>query len=344
MGHVTPLDAIRAVMASQLDASTGHVLIAWSSHVDADGKAWPGAKRLSELTRLSERTVRASMGLARRSGILLSVGTHASGTLIERLDLDALAGWEPAEHPQAAAKAANQPNGGASPNTPPAVVAPPATLAPPAVAAPTPCNPCTHPLQPLQDPPAVVAPKGVIEEVKEEDREEDMPPADPPPAIRKQLDLTPPVAAASDEWAQLAAHYASLPGCMKPRDRKNGNGEHLDTILRKAGSLAAAVNLLEWWMYAPGARQLRTGSHDGSESDAAPVYGLKTLARPKNTDGYLEQALSWAKQRNPPRRKLSSASTERPPGRAPPIVETPDHVIKPVRLPPLPPPLKPRKP
>lgn len=294
---MTPLEAIRAVMASRLDASPAHVLMCWASHVDADGKAWPGAKRLSELSRLSERTVRASMGVVRKAGILSAVGTHASGTLIERLDLDALAAWSP---PAVAAPPLQS-------------LHPPATVAPPADSAPTPCNPCTHPLQRLQDPPADSAPKGVIEEDREEVKEEDTrrrPPADPPPAIREPVLVSPverpPVA---DDWTQLRDHFDTFPWTRAPRDRKKGAGIQLVKLLDACdGDLQTAKTVLDWWAWAdtPRARQLRTGDSRGSESDAAPVYGLTTLTTDKNAHEYITQALSWAKQRNPPRRKLSA--------------------------------------
>lgn len=149
-----------------------------------------------------------------------------------------------------------------------------------------------------------------------------------------------------DDWTQLRDHFASFPWTKTPKDRSKGAGLQLVKLLDACEDLQTATTVLDWWAWAdtPRARQLRTGDSRGSESDAAPVYGLPTLTTSKNVDEYITQALSWARQRNPPRRKLSTAAAERPSGRAPPIVETPDHVIKPVRLQPLPPPLKPRKP
>lgn len=88
---MSPLDAIRAVMASNLAGPRCHVMMAMATHVNAQGIAFPSALMLADETGLTDRGVRNIISEMVEIGVLVETGRTSRGVRKYRLDLAALA-------------------------------------------------------------------------------------------------------------------------------------------------------------------------------------------------------------------------------------------------------------
>lgn len=285
---MSPLEAIRAVMASSLPAAEAHVLMCWASHVNAEGVAWPSARTLAGETGMTDRGVRNLLHGLEGRGVLVLDGRTTVGGKRHRLDLGALAAVEPAlkQDRRAPRSQVRTPEPHSDPGT---------TF--------TPLNSIPDPPEQHSGPPLNSIPGGAechsdeedkkrsVEEDMEEDRAAAPQPSPDQSAGGLPLTLTSPKAKPPDAWTVLADAYGALPGCMRPRDRRKGNGTFLRTLLDHHG-LDLAILVLRWWAYdrTEGGRAafLRAGGHK-----------LATLATAKNVDTYAEMASEWAAKGRP---------------------------------------------